>query len=103
MGDWGAMDEGTLWISGFWFWTFVLVMTVILLNFLLAILMDSYAVVKEASVDEEPLMTQIDTMMRRRIQNKNKERVRLGSIFETYNQDIPDQKALLADTKVITI
>merc|ERR1719424_1912356 len=74
--DWSEMNEATLWVSAMWLWVFVLIMMVILLNFLLAILMDSYAVVKEKSTDEETLMKQIDTMMRRRSQNKAKERVK---------------------------
>lgn len=82
--DWSDMQEGSLWISAMWFWAFVLIMMVILLNFLLAILMDSYAVVKEKSSEEATLLKQIDTMMRRRSQNKAKERVKLGYIYETY-------------------
>lgn len=102
--DWSEMDEGTQWISAVWFWTFVLVMSVILLNFLLAILMDSYAEVKESSMDEQDLMTQIDTMMRRRNQNKAKERVKLNFIYETYLKDRGDgdEKLLLADKTLVT-
>lgn len=100
--DWSAMQEGTLWMSAMWFWIFVLVMMVILLNFLLAIIMDSYAVVKERSMDEETLMKQIDTMMRRRSQNKAKERVKLGAIYAAYFKDYGDDKQLLAAKSVVT-
>jgi len=96
------MQEGTLWMSAMWFWIFVLVMMVILLNFLLAIIMDSYAVVKERSMDEETLMKQIDTMMRRRSQNKAKERVKLGFIYSTYFKDYGDDKMLMAEKKYVT-
>jgi hypothetical protein len=104
-GDWdwsGISDESTQWLSAVWFCLFVMVMMVILLNFLLAILMDSYSVVKEKSMAEEPLMKQIDTMMRRRSQNKAKERVKLGYIFETYFKETGDERTLLNDTTVVT-
>lgn len=48
-------------------------------------------------------MKQIDTMMRRRSQNKSKERVKLGFIFDTYaGKAGGDEKALLADTRFVT-
>jgi len=71
-------------------------------EFLLAILMDAYARVKEKSLQEMDLMKQIDTMMRRRSQNKAKERVKLGYIFQTYFQEVGDEKTLLKDTTYVT-
>jgi hypothetical protein len=100
--DWGGMEEGTQWVSASWFWMFVMMMVGILLNFLLAILMDSYAVVKERSMDEQTLIKQVDTMMRRRSQNKAGERVKLGYIFDTYFKDYMDEKKLLAEKTIVT-
>jgi hypothetical protein len=100
--DWAAMDEGTMYLSKLWFWIFVMVMTVLLLNFLLAILMDKYSIVNGSAKEEEDLLAQIDTMMRRRIQSKAKERVKLNAIFNEYFKDVGDEKELLASSEYVT-
>lgn len=90
-------------MSALWFWTFVIVIMVILLGFLLAILMDNFAVEKEKCMDEQTLLKQIDTMMRRRSENKAKERVKLGSIYDSYMAKFKnDHKKLMADDTYVT-
>mmetsp|Transcript_43647 Transcript_43647/g.78470 ORF Transcript_43647/g.78470 Transcript_43647/m.78470 type:complete len:864 (-) Transcript_43647:186-2777(-) len=100
--DWGEVTESSLLMAAMWFWIFVLVMSVTLLNFLLAILMDAYAIVKENSKDELTLMSQIETMMRRRGQNKNKERVKLNKVWDAYSEDFDDEKSMLKCEEVVS-
>lgn len=101
--DWGGMDEGSLWLSGMWFWAFVIIIVVLLLGFLLAILMDAFGVEKEKALEEQTLMKQIDNMMRRRSMNKAKERVKLNAIFDSYLQKFNnDEKAMLDSDLYIT-
>ncbi len=60
------MQEVGRRLAGVWFWIFMLVMVVILLNMLLAILMDTYTEAKQNAGNAQTLQKQISEMIRRR-------------------------------------
>lgn len=104
-GDWDydAMQQIGRFQAGIWFWLFLMIMVIILLNMLLAIVMDSYAAVKEGTADAQTLMDQINEMVRRRRQFVRGERVRLTDVWNWFEEDAGgDVKALLANERKIT-
>lgn len=93
--DWDAMQEVGRILAGIWFWIFMLVMVVILLNMLLAILMDAYGEVKQHAGNAVTLQRQISEMIRRRKMFKRGERVRLNDIWDCFFKEIGDEKEML--------
>eukprot|EP00928_Gymnodinium_smaydae_P027016 TRINITY_DN21032_c0_g1_i1.p1 TRINITY_DN21032_c0_g1~~TRINITY_DN21032_c0_g1_i1.p1 ORF type:complete len:823 (-),score=163.62 TRINITY_DN21032_c0_g1_i1:94-2562(-) len=100
--DWDAMKEvGREWAM-IWFWLFCLIISVILLNMLLAILMDSYAAVSAEVTDAQTLPQQVSEIIRRHRQSKRKERVKLNDVFAAYFAIIKDEKDMLESKELIT-
>merc|ERR1719375_871439 len=89
------------WPAGVWFFTFCIVVINILLNMMLAILMESYAYVKAQAGNAQPLQRQISEMVRRRRQFKRGQRVRLNDIWNSFWQEASDEKELLQSDRVI--
>jgi hypothetical protein len=93
--DWVAMKEvGRQWALP-WFWIFNMMIAVILLNMLLAILMDAYTEVKNDISDAQTLPTQVSEMIRRHRQSKRLERVKLNDIWASYLAEMKDEKDML--------
>jgi hypothetical protein len=100
--DWEPMREvGTGW-GMIWFWMFNLMVTVTLLNMLLAILMDAYAEVKMDLADAQTLPTQVSEMIRRSRQSKRRERVKLNDIWAAFLAEMKDEKDMLNSKEIIT-
>jgi len=103
--DWGSMQEVQLLLAAMWFWVFILLIVIILLNMLLAILMDSYSVVKSETSEMKSLPAQITDMLRRRRQNRRKERVKLNAIWEHWwvamKEDLAMEKEMLDSKRLI--
>jgi len=93
--DWDSLMQVGRIRAGIWFWLFVLVMIVVLLNMLMAILMDAYAEVKMQAGDAQTLPGQINEMNRRRKQSKAKQRVRLNDVWDVFYKEIGDEKEML--------
>jgi len=85
--DWDEMKAIGLLKAFTWFSTFTLVMVLILLNMLLAILMDAYGKVADAAETAVTLTTQMSEMWRRYRQSRRGERVRLNEIFDALVRD----------------
>jgi len=101
--DWEGMKEIGYSKAAFWFLSFMLVMVLVLLNMLLAIIMDAYQVEKEKASDAITLFTQVVDMIRRRRQYKRGERVRLNDIYDTFLQEYKgDDKRMMEMKTVIT-
>eukprot|EP00746_Dinoflagellata_sp_MGD_P152328 gnl/MRDRNA2_/MRDRNA2_83580_c0_seq3.p1 gnl/MRDRNA2_/MRDRNA2_83580_c0~~gnl/MRDRNA2_/MRDRNA2_83580_c0_seq3.p1 ORF type:complete len:863 (+),score=149.05 gnl/MRDRNA2_/MRDRNA2_83580_c0_seq3:151-2739(+) len=99
--DWDALSDVGRFYAGLWFWLFLLIMVIILLNILLAVLMDAYACVKQNAGNAQTLPKQISEMIRRRRQFKQKQRVRLNDIWDAFFAECGDEKELLASENII--
>eukprot|EP00438_Fugacium_kawagutii_P003729 Skav234633 [mRNA] locus=scaffold1609:47334:56546:+ [translate_table: standard] len=71
-----------------WFFAFMLVMVMVLLNMLVAILMEAYGVVKEDAKNADSLFQQTKNILRRAQQLKRKERVKLTDIWDALRKDV---------------
>ena len=67
-----------------WFWLFMIVMVLFLMNMLLAIIMDAYQMEKYKASDATTLWQQILDMIQRRRQYTRGERVRLTDVWNTF-------------------
>lgn len=103
--DYEMMKYVGLVNAGMWFWLFVLIIMVLLLNMLLAILMDAYAEVKSSVINDpnsQTLYDQVNGMMRRRRQFQAKQRVRLNDIWDAYFKMFGDEKEMTSSKEIIT-
>lgn len=100
--DWEAMKSTDRYMAGVWFWLFVVIMMVLLLNMLLAILMDAYSVVNGEVEDAVTLPEQISGIVRRRRQFLAGERVRLTDVWNAYFKLYKDEKEMLSSALIIT-
>jgi len=82
--DWEPVEKVNRAGSYFWFSLFMIFIVIILLNMLLAIIMDNYMNVKKRSAAAQSLGKQISEMWRRRQMLKRKERVRLNDIWDSF-------------------
>jgi len=96
-GDWDykQMELVGLLNCASWFWAFILILFLILLNILLAILMESYADVKAHAVNQTTLKDQISEMVRRYRQTQKKARVRLNEVWKAFFKQIGDEKDMI--------
>jgi hypothetical protein len=100
--DWDAMKEIGFSKALIWFWLFMIIMVLLLLNMLLAIVMDAYNIVKSQAGDASTLLHQMREMKRRALQTRRGERVRLNEIYDVFLKDFGgDEKAMLADDKTL--
>jgi len=82
--DWEPVEKISRGGSYFWFTLFMIFIVIILLNMLLAIIMDNYMNVKKRSASAQSLSAQANEMWRRRQMLKRKERVRLNDIWDAF-------------------
>merc|ERR1711871_874955 len=66
----------------FWFFSFMVLVFLVLLNMLLAIVMDTYNTVKSRAASSMTVWEQTAVMVRRQRENRNGERVDLGKVLE---------------------
>eukprot|EP00411_Alexandrium_monilatum_P046945 CAMPEP_0175450498 /NCGR_PEP_ID=MMETSP0095-20121207/62401_1 /TAXON_ID=311494 /ORGANISM="Alexandrium monilatum, Strain CCMP3105" /LENGTH=340 /DNA_ID=CAMNT_0016750973 /DNA_START=1 /DNA_END=1021 /DNA_ORIENTATION=- len=99
--DWeGMRKEKGLFRAFLWFFTFMVIMVMLLLNMLLAILMESYSNVKALAENEPSLAQQIQNLIRRAQQNRRGERVRLRDIWAALLKlEHGDDDAILTSTR----
>lgn len=93
--DWTAMKSTDRYMAGVWFWLFVNIEMILLLNMLLAILMDAYSEVNAQVDDAMTLPQQISEMVRRRRQFLSGKRVRLTDVWNAYFKVYEDEKQML--------
>ena len=82
--DWMPMERVSRTGAYLWFTMFMVLVVIILLNMLLAIILDNYMDVKRVSASADSLGAQIQEMYRRRKMLKRKERVRLNDIWDSF-------------------
>lgn len=92
--DYDEMEKVGIFFTIFWFWTYMLVLFMLLLNILLAILMEAYGEVQEKS-EKLSLGMQVSELIRRYRQTKRGDRVRLNEIWDAYFKAIGDEKDMI--------
>ena len=101
--DWMPMERVTRTGAYLWFTMFMVLVVIILLNMLLAIILDNYMDVKRVSASADSLGAQIQEMYRRRKMLKRKERVRLNDIWDSFVAEAGGRpKLALATDRQIT-
>lgn len=84
--DWAPMERVNRLYAVVWFGLFMVLVVIILLNMMLAIIMDNYLSVKKQSGKAITLGKQISEMWRRRQMSRRKERVRLNDIWDAFEE-----------------
>lgn len=105
-GDWDfpEMQEIGLIKAQIWFWSFMLLMVLILLNMLLAVIMDAYTEEKARARTAQSLVFQSFDMGRRFWQYRKGERVRLNDIWAVFEKEYHgDIKRMFKDDRLISI
>mmetsp|Transcript_53689 Transcript_53689/g.125139 ORF Transcript_53689/g.125139 Transcript_53689/m.125139 type:complete len:839 (-) Transcript_53689:163-2679(-) len=82
--DWEPMERVSRTAAYLWFTMFMVLVVIILLNMLLAIILDNYMDVKRVSASADSLQTQMIEMHRRRKMLKRRERVSLNNIWDNF-------------------
>lgn len=86
-----------------WFTIFTVLVVIILLNMLLAIVMDNYMMVKKRSQSLESLPHQMKEMWRRWRMSRRKERVKLDQIWAAFAEDaVYNRKAMCASGRLVS-
>ncbi|CAJ1402057.1 unnamed protein product [Effrenium voratum] len=88
-------------LAGTWLWGFVLLVDLVLLNMVLAILMDAYGAVKSHASVMTTVPHQISEMLRRRRLTREKKRVRLSDIWFAYLNKFKDAEEMLASQAMV--
>lgn len=99
--DWDVMTEVGLGFAAMWFWLFIVIMVQILLNFLLAILMEAYAEIKAEGANDESLWQQLCEIVRRSRQFKQGKRLRLNDIWDAFFEQFKDEKAMCSNEDIV--
>lgn len=100
--DWDALKGVGYFKAQIWFWLFLVINILILMNMLLAIIMDAYTAEKNKAGSAETLWEQSWQMRRRRLEFLAKERVRLNDIRDFFLQEADmDEKAMLKSDRLI--
>eukprot|EP00928_Gymnodinium_smaydae_P003725 TRINITY_DN11317_c0_g2_i1.p1 TRINITY_DN11317_c0_g2~~TRINITY_DN11317_c0_g2_i1.p1 ORF type:complete len:907 (-),score=114.64 TRINITY_DN11317_c0_g2_i1:119-2839(-) len=89
--DWAPMEKVRYGHAAFWFVLFMLMVVIILLNMLLAIVMESYMNVKKNAKDAISLPKQMQEMVRRAKQSWRRERMRLNDIFDIFLKEAREE------------
>ena len=101
--DWAPMQEVSRGGAYLWFTIFMVLCAIILLNMLLAIILDNYMDVKRVNSSAQSLTEQFYEMRRRRQMQKRKERMRLTDVWEHFVSEANGRpKLALADEREIT-
>lgn len=79
--DWDEIKMAGRVEAGIWFWTFMLLVSMILMNMLIAIVMDAYSEVKDAAKDSKTMMEEILTLAKRTIGQKPALRGTIGKVL----------------------
>ncbi|CAK9037367.1 unnamed protein product [Durusdinium trenchii] len=102
--DWNAMTDVGMLRAAVWFWVFMVMMVLFMLNMLLAIIMDAYQMEKYKTSDATTLWQQILDMIERRRQYIRGERVRLTDVWKTFRRQYAGkEKAMLSSDQLLSV
>jgi len=100
--EWEEMKKVGILSAALWLWVFVLVISVLLLNMLLAILMDAYEMAKCGSTDARTLCAQTAEIIRSQRAVRRGRRVRLSDIWQAFFLEFGDEKEMLDSIEPMT-
>eukprot|EP00927_Polykrikos_kofoidii_P019342 TRINITY_DN19030_c0_g1_i2.p1 TRINITY_DN19030_c0_g1~~TRINITY_DN19030_c0_g1_i2.p1 ORF type:complete len:866 (-),score=138.98 TRINITY_DN19030_c0_g1_i2:486-3083(-) len=101
--NWDLMGDIGMFKAAVWFWLFQLIMVLILLNMLLAIIMEAYSEVAAHAQSTETLLQQVQNVLRRRKEFRTGRRIRLQDIIRSFEKDSEgDHEAMLSENRKIT-
>ncbi|CAJ1413661.1 unnamed protein product, partial [Effrenium voratum] len=101
--EWGPMEEVSRAGAYLWFTMFMVLVVIILLNMLLAIILDNYMDVKKISASAQTLGQQMQEMRRRRQMQKAQERVKLSDVWRLFVDHEGGVKAALCSERPLTV
>ncbi|CAE7155511.1 PKD2 [Symbiodinium pilosum] len=92
--DWEELQSVGRVLAAIWLWCFVVLIVLLLVNMVLAILMDAYGVVKSQASVMMTVPQQISEMLRRRRLNRDKKTVRLSEIWFAYLEQFQSMREM---------
>lgn len=99
--DWDAMSSIGRVLAGTWLWFFVVIADLLLLNMVLAILMDAYQVVKSKASIMTTVPHQISEILRRRRLEREKKCVRLSDVWYAYGEKFRTMDEMLESKQMV--
>merc|ERR550514_945897 len=93
--DWDSISEVGRMEAGFWMWCFFIIVVLLMLNMLLAIVMDHYCQVKEASGNSETLWEETKQTYRRWKGVRKGELVQLDMVMSAFYADERKRRAAI--------
>lgn len=99
--DWDQMASVGRVLAGIWLWFFVVIIDLLLLNMVLAILMDAYQVVKSKASVMTTVPHQISEILRRRRLEREKKCVRLSDIWYAYTEKFRTVDEMLESKQMV--
>ncbi|CAE6963382.1 pkd-2 [Symbiodinium sp. CCMP2592] len=101
--DWRSLKEVGYVNAASWLWIFSIVMSLISLNMLLAIVLDSYSLEKEKASELKTLLEQLGEVVRRRQERRRGQRVNLQEIWNAFLAEFNyDVKSMMVNRTLIT-
>jgi len=100
--EWEELESVGRVLAALWLWCFVVLVVLLLLNMVLAILMDAYSVVKSQASVMMTVPQHISEMLRRRRLVREKRTVRLSDIWYAYVEKFPNSREMMESEAVIT-
>merc|ERR1719326_654198 len=95
--DWTVMGATGRVVAGIWFWIFMILIVLLMLNMLLAIVMDAYSEVKQQAGNAETLFTEIKQTYVRWKGIRRKQLVPLSHVLKALDTDQKKAKQAMAD------
>uniref|UniRef100_A0A7S1QZJ8 Polycystin cation channel PKD1/PKD2 domain-containing protein n=1 Tax=Alexandrium catenella TaxID=2925 RepID=A0A7S1QZJ8_ALECA len=80
--DWEELGDENPLTAAFWFWTFMILMTLLMMNMMMAIIMDKYTEVKSDAAEHDTIVKQVQDMIVEAIQSTTGNKVGLGQLLE---------------------
>lgn len=102
--DWEAMQAIGQEKAGVWLWLFLLITVLILLNMLLAIIMEAYTAEKNKAASSLTLWAQVRDILRRRREFRQGKRVRLNDVMEAFEKEFDgNHKKMFAEKRQLKV
>jgi hypothetical protein len=96
--DWGELGAEHPVTAKLWFWSYMIVMMLLMLNMLMAIIMDKYTEVKTEAENTDPIWTQVMSMAKERVAQARGTRIpesELIRVVESMKEEEVDEATLM--------
>jgi len=84
--DWEELGDENPLTAAFWFWTYMIVMMLLMLNMLMAIIMDKYTEVKSDAAAHDTIIKQVKDMLLESLQSASGKRVNQGTLLKAVDE-----------------